>query len=61
MEAMEKVSLDLDKLQNLINDTKTSTSLLDQPAVRALTTEALQKATALCSVLVTILQEMPPL
>ncbi len=61
LEAMEKVTLDLEKLQNLLKETRTSASLFDQPAVRALTTEALQKATALCSVLVTILQDMPPI
>jgi len=61
VEAMEKVALDLERLQNLVKDTRSSASVLDQTAIRALATEALQRATALSSVLVTLLQEMPPL
>jgi MerR family copper efflux transcriptional regulator len=59
-EVMEQVSLDLIRLQASIEEIRSSASLLDQPAIRAMATEALQKATALCSVLVTILHDMPP-
>ena len=57
--AMEKMALDLKRLQNLVKDTRSSASLLNQPAVRALATEALQRATTLCSVLVALLQDLP--
>jgi MerR family copper efflux transcriptional regulator len=59
--AMEKVAVDLEKLQSLIEETRLSASAADQPAVRAVATEALQRATALCSLLVGVLQEIPPL
>ncbi len=59
VEAMEKMALDLKRLQNLVKDTHSSPSILDQPAIRALATEALQRATTLCSVLVTLLQDLP--
>ncbi len=57
--AMEKMALDLKRLQSLVKDTRSSASILNQPAIRALATEALQRATALCSVLVTLLQDLP--
>ena len=59
-EALGKVAWELERLQNLVQDTRSSVSLLNQPAMRALATEALQRATALCSVLVTLLQDLPP-
>ena len=61
VEAMEQVALELERLQAAIEEIRSSASVLDQRAVRAVATEALQRATALCSVLVTILNEMPPL
>jgi len=59
VEAMEQVALDLERLQNLVENSRFSASLGDQPAVRTIATEALQRATALCSVLVTLLQSLP--
>lgn len=59
VEVMEQVTIDLERLQNLIQKTRPSTSQADQPAVRVVATEALQKATGLCSLLVTLLQDMP--
>jgi DNA-binding transcriptional MerR regulator len=59
-EVMEQVTLELERLQAAIVEIRSSTSVLDQPAIRAIATEALQRATALCSVLVTILHDMPP-
>ena len=60
-EAMERVALELERLQASIEEIRSSASPLDQPAIRAVATEALQRATGLCSVLVTILHDMPPL
>jgi MerR family transcriptional regulator, copper efflux regulator len=60
-EVMEEVTLELERLQAAIQEIRSSASVLDQPAIRAVATEALQRATALCSVLVTILHDMPPL
>jgi dihydropteroate synthase len=57
---MEQVTLELERLQAAIQEIRSSASVLDQPAIRAVATEALQRATALCSVLVTILHDMPP-
>jgi DNA-binding transcriptional MerR regulator len=59
-EVTEQVSLELERLQSAIEEIRSSTSVLDQPAIRAIATEALQRATGLCSVLVTILHDMPP-
>ena len=59
VEILEQVTIDLDRLQNLIQKTRSSTSSADQPAMRVVATEALQKATGLCSLLVTFLQDMP--
>jgi MerR family transcriptional regulator, copper efflux regulator len=60
-EAIEQVALDLERLQASLEGIGTSVSALDQRAIRTVATEALQRATALCSVLVTILHDMPPL
>lgn len=60
-EVMEQVTLELERLQAAIEEIRSSTTVLDQPAIRAVATEALQRATGLCSVLVTILHDMPPL
>ena len=58
-EILEQVMIDLDRLQNLIQKTRSSVSSADQSAMRVVATEALQKATGLCSLLVTFLQDMP--
>jgi MerR family copper efflux transcriptional regulator len=60
-EAMEQVALDLERLQASIEEIRSSASALNQPAIRAVAAEALQRATGLCSILVTILHDMPPL
>jgi DNA-binding transcriptional MerR regulator len=61
VEILEQVMIDLDRLQKLIQQTCSSTSTADRPAMRVVVTEALQKATGLCSLLVTFLQDMPHL
>jgi len=59
-EVREQVTVELERLQAAIEEIRSSASILDQPAVRAVATEALQRATALCSVVVTLLNDMPP-
>jgi MerR family copper efflux transcriptional regulator len=59
VEAMERVASDLEKLRNLIQETRSAALATSQPAMRLVAAEALQKATALCSLLVTLLQDMP--
>lgn len=59
-EVMDQVTLELERLQASIKQIRSSAPLLDQPAIRAVAMEALQRATALCSVVVTLLNEMPP-
>lgn len=57
VEAMERVTMDLDKLRDLVRETRSHASAADPPALRAVAAEALQKAMGLCSVLVTFLQD----
>jgi DNA-binding transcriptional MerR regulator len=61
VELMEQVTTDLDRLQGLIQETRSSSYATDQPVLRAVATAALQKATGLCSLLVTLLQDIPVL
>jgi MerR family copper efflux transcriptional regulator len=59
VECMEQVNNDLERLRHLVQETRPSALAADQPAMRAVATEALQNATSLCSLLVTLLQDMP--
>lgn len=62
LEIMEEVTMDLDRLQKLLKKTRAENIknlTVDQTALRILATQALQKATGLCSMLATFLQEMP--
>jgi DNA-binding transcriptional MerR regulator len=59
VEAMERVARDLEKLRNLIQETRSTALATNQPAMRLVAAEALQKATALCSLLMTLLQDRP--
>ena len=59
VEVMAQVTSNVERLQKLIQETRSSASPADQPAARVVATEALQRATGLCSLLVTLLQEMP--
>lgn len=62
LEIMEEVTISLDRLQKLIKKTRAGNFgklTNEQPAMRILAAQALQKATGLCSMLVTFLQEMP--
>jgi len=59
LEILEQVALDLEKLHFQVEQTRRKAFPLNQPAMRAVATEALQKATALTSILVTMLQDLP--
>ncbi len=59
VEVLEQVALDLEKLQLQVEQTRKETFPLNQTAMRAVATEALRKATALTSILVTMLQDLP--
>lgn len=59
IEIMEKIADDLDRLHKLIKKTRSASLVDNQMAMRVLTAQALQKATGLCSMLVTFLQDMP--
>jgi DNA-binding transcriptional MerR regulator len=59
VESMERVNNDLERLRDLVQETRSSALAADQPEMRAIATEALQRAAALCSLLVTLLQDMP--
>ena len=59
-EVMEQVTLELERLRASVEEIRSSASVLDQPAIRAIAAEALQRATALCSVVVTLLHDIPP-
>ncbi len=57
LETLERVNLDLERLRGLVEETKSSAYTVDHPIIRLMATEALQKATGLCSLLITLLQD----
>ena len=59
VEAIDRVANDLEKLQSLVQETRSAALATAQPAIRLAAAEALQRATALCTLLVTLLQDMP--
>ncbi len=59
--AMEQMDLDLRKLKRLVEEARSLNSAVDQPVLKAIAGQAVQRATALCSILVTLLQDLPPL
>jgi len=59
IEFLDQVALDLDKLEEMVQKMRSSASALNQPALRALATEALKKATGLCTMLIALLQDLP--
>ena len=58
-DVMEQVTTDLDRLKKLIQENLASASAANQPALRLAAAAALQKATGLCSLLVTVMQDTP--
>ena len=59
MEALEKINFDLERLRGLVQETKSSAVMADPAIMRVMATEALQKATGLCSLLIALLQDKP--
>jgi DNA-binding transcriptional MerR regulator len=59
VEATERLASDLDKLRTLVQETRSAALATDQPALRLVAAEALHRATALCTLLVTLLQDIP--
>lgn len=59
VEALEQIARDLERLHNIVLQNHIAAKAVENPAVRALATDALQKATGLCALLVSLLQEMP--
>jgi DNA-binding transcriptional MerR regulator len=58
-DVMEQVTTDLDRLKKLIQENLASASAANQPALRLAAAAALQKATGLCCLLVTVMQDTP--
>ncbi len=56
IETLEKINLDLERLRILVQETKSSAVVADPAVMRTMATEALQKATGLCSLLIALLQ-----
>ena len=59
MAAIERVSSDLEILQEVVQKSRSAAAAGDPSALRAIATEALQKALALSALLVTLLQDQP--
>ena len=59
VEALEQIAVDLERLHNIVLENHAAAKVVETPAMRAVATDALQKATGLCSLLVSLLQEMP--
>jgi MerR family copper efflux transcriptional regulator len=59
VEVMERVAVDLERLRNVVQETRSAAVTVNQPALRAVATEALRNATGLSSLIITLLQDMP--
>lgn len=59
LETMERINLDLERLRGLVQETKSSAVMADPAIMRVMATDALQKATGLCSLLIALLQDKP--
>ena len=59
VEALEQIAVDLERLHNIVLENHAAAKVVNAPAMRAVATDALQKATGLCTLLVSLLQEMP--
>ena len=59
VEAMERITMDLEKLRATVLEHLAAAKTANIAAMRAVATDALQKATGLCALLVNLLQEMP--
>jgi DNA-binding transcriptional MerR regulator len=59
VETLEQIALELGRLHNRVLETHAAAKGASAEAMRAVATDALQKATGLCTLLVSLLQEMP--
>jgi len=59
VEALEQIAVDLERLHHIVLENHAAAKGVDTPAMRTVATDALQKATGLCTLLVSLLQEMP--
>ena len=59
VEALEQIAVDLERLHHIVLENHAAAKGVDTPAMRTVATDALQKATGLCALLVSLLQEMP--
>jgi DNA-binding transcriptional MerR regulator len=59
VEAMERITMDLEKLRNIVLENLSAAKTANIAAMRTVATDALQKATGLCALLVNLLQDMP--
>ena len=59
VEALEQIAVDLERLHNIVLENHAAAKVVNAPAMRVVATDALQKATGLCTLLVSLLQEMP--
>ena len=59
VEALEQIARDLERFHNIVLENQVAAKVVETPAIRAVATDALQKATGLCTLLVSLLQEMP--
>lgn len=59
VEALEQIAADLERLHHIVLDSHAAAKVVNTPAMRAVATDALQKATGLCTLLISLLQEMP--
>jgi len=56
---LEQFAVDLERLHPIVLANQAAAKGVDTPAMRTVATDALQKATGLCTLLVSLLQEMP--
>jgi DNA-binding transcriptional MerR regulator len=59
MEVMERITMDLERLRNIVLENLGAAKTANIAAMRTVATDALQKATGLCALLINLLQEMP--
>ena len=59
VEALEQMTMDLERFHHIVLENHGAAKIVPTPAMRAVATDALQKATGLCTLLVSLLQEMP--
>jgi hypothetical protein len=56
---MERITMDLERLRNVVLENLGAAKMANMAAMRTVATDALQKATGLCALLINLLQEMP--